>query len=162
MTNTSLRHTGTFCSHTLPSRFARSLRSLAHPSHALVSTPSATHEARATARYAGRFVRRSASEVVGYRGSSREPTASTLRGCRLQRCEQVTVGARTGQVARSYRQMVSFNGQKHIHNKASIRPTTNMRRSNRSIGTTDGSLWKNHGRADATGGSEKSICSGGV
>ena len=46
--DTMLRHTGTNYHHTLPSRFTRCLRHLAHPSHALADTPRAVHEARAT------------------------------------------------------------------------------------------------------------------
>ncbi len=42
MTETPARPPDTSYRHTLPSRFARSLRSLAHPSHALASPPSAT------------------------------------------------------------------------------------------------------------------------
>ena len=47
--NTTLQHPGTLSSHTLPNRFTRCLRHLAHPSHALTSPPPAAREARATA-----------------------------------------------------------------------------------------------------------------
>ena len=95
---TNLRQPGTSFSHTLPSRFARRLRRLTHPSHALPRPPSATsrgvrHRAVRLSGGQSRPNRRRTLKRQYDRRRSRHRNLSRVSVRGVRRGERVTAGA---------------------------------------------------------------------